>query len=285
MKSPVTQALVLINLLVFLGVELFFGFTGDQSAFHDFVFRYGLVPAEFWAGAWWQPITSMFLHGGMLHVMVNMLALWSLGTPIERTVTSYRFLWLYMVSGFTSALFVFLFQPDLGQPTVGASGAVFGLLGSLAVFFPNSMLLVFFIPMRARTAAVVFGLLSLIFIFFDNITNISHLGHLGGLVGGVLYSKFALGLRIGRGSLYEFSGMRPPESDPEDDPLRDFAERLRRNSDIYGQNRGQRTVINPFGRREKIINPLPEEKEPEPHSDSGEVRIYFDPQTGRFYTK
>ncbi|MCB1167368.1 MAG: rhomboid family intramembrane serine protease, partial [Leptospiraceae bacterium] len=159
LRAPVTRALVGINVAVYIFVSLllnnFMALVTPQA--QVFLSKWGLVPAEFWHGAVWQPITSMFLHGGLIHIAVNMVALYSLGAPIEHKIGSFRFAMLYLVSGLCGALFVVAFQATSTLPTVGASGAILGLLGALAIFFPRAQLLVFFFPMKARTAAILFG--------------------------------------------------------------------------------------------------------------------------------
>ena len=154
---------------------------------------FGLVPAAFWQGAIWQPVTSMFLHApGLLHILGNMLGLWSLGSMLERGIGSSRYLWLYMISGLTGALLVVLADPGSMRATIGASGAVLGLLGAVAVLNPEARMLFFIFPMRARTAALIIGVASVLFQSTGGLDIISHLGHLGGLIGGYLYTRFAL---------------------------------------------------------------------------------------------
>jgi membrane associated rhomboid family serine protease len=203
MKQPVTKIFVAINVLVHLYVWWYVQGTQGPQAADALIDRFGLTPAEFRNGAFWQPLTALFLHDGrvfpIIHIGFNMLAIWSFGLALENTLGSIRFAWLMFVSGCASSLFVILFQADLPNPTIGASGIVLGLLGALAVFYPNSQMLIFFIPMRARNAAILIGVLSIVLPMFGVLTFISHMGHLGGLVGGVLYSWFALGLRFGPG--------------------------------------------------------------------------------------
>lgn len=182
--STVTKYLLGINIGVFL-VTMLLPFYGVVKVF-------GLTPSLFWAGAFWQPLSSMFMHGGLFHLLMNMMGLWSIGMFLERSIGSKYFLKLYFLSGFTSALFVVLFQGNPSIPTVGASGAIFGLLGALAVLYPNSPLVFFVFPVRARTAALVLGVVSFLFALSDGGSGISHLGHLGGLLGGLAYAKFLI---------------------------------------------------------------------------------------------
>lgn len=304
-KTPVTYLLVWSNVLIHLFVSFVVVGHGGSRAGENFMYNWGLVPVLFWDGSWWQPLTALFLHGGLLHLVVNMLALWSLGVPIEATLGSRNFAWLYFISGATGSLFVVVAQSGLTHPTIGASGAVLGLLAALAVFFPSSRLLVFFFPMSARTAAILFGFGSLLLAIYDSSSGISHVGHLGGLVGGVLYSRYVLGLQYGKqqlngagrfrpgtGGAFFYRSRAPGPSDSGNDDENSFnrsereiletMERLRRMSGASGSGRFRWM---PSGRVEKEINPGqprdvsgPEESREAfdsfsvPHPDPGESR-------------
>lgn len=196
--APVTIAIVLVNSIIFMLIHVML----DNRAIPQFLDVYGFNPTEFWINQKvWQPLTSIFVHVLFIHFLFNMLAVWSVGTPLELTLGSGRFAFLYFFSGLSGSLFLMIFNPSLDAGAHGASGAVFGLLGALAIFYPNSRLLVFFIPMRAITAAAILAVLSITFHVFEQFTFIAHMAHLGGLVGGFLYAKFALGLEIGRSDL------------------------------------------------------------------------------------
>ncbi len=128
------------------------------------------------SGAWWQLITSMFTHQAVLHVGFNMLALWILGPQLEAAVGRLRFLALYFLSGLAGAVAVLYLTPPY-IPTIGASGAVFGLMGAL---------LVLAVKVRADYSQILFWIGLNVFITFFAGARISWQGHLGGLVGGVL---------------------------------------------------------------------------------------------------
>lgn len=281
----VTKGIVAVNVIVFLILNVVLFFKEGGIYVYELYLTFGLVPADFWRGSWWQPLTSMFIHGSpdsssfsMFHLLVNMVALWSLGTPLEKTIGSSRYGMLYFVSGSVSALFValgFLFTHSSSAPqvTVGASGAVLGILGGLALFYPNSMVLVLFFPMKLRTAAVGFGLLSALSIIFDFLPSISHLGHLGGLVGGVLYTKFVIGSELG------FQELKTNYQD------RTVRIRLRKPSGFskFKETIHYGTTQDKF---EKEINPEPVQEKGdskiENHEHNKGRRLYYDPSTGEF---
>jgi membrane associated rhomboid family serine protease len=125
----VTIALVVVNSLVFL-YELLLG---DQV--NEFMFSFGLVPAYF---SWASVLTSMFLHGGFLHVAGNMLYLWIFGDNVEDQMGHGRFLAFYLLCGVAAALAQTLTVPDSMVPMVGASGAIAGVMGAYFILYPHS---------------------------------------------------------------------------------------------------------------------------------------------------
>ncbi len=209
---PVTRVLLTINVAVYIAINWISPLVGGEAAFVGLINTFGLSPAAFWQGAFWQPLTSMFLHGSLLHIFANMLGVWSIGSMLERGIGSNRYLWLYMISGFAGTLLVLAADPTATRPTIGASGAVLGLLGAIAVLSPNSMLLFFIFPVRARTAALLIGLGSLLLEYTGRMEMISHLGHLGGLLGGYLYTRFALSASDTRERMYR-AGQGPGPAD------------------------------------------------------------------------
>lgn len=276
----VTHILVMINIIIHSFIIFYSTFIKQDFLYiQEIYLTYGLVPVDFWNGAIWQPFTTLFLHGFYgfsLHLIVNMLALWSLGRAIEITIGSIPFAWLYFVSGLFGSLFVVVFQPNLSVPTIGASGAIMGLLAALAFFYPNSLLFVFFIPMKARTAAILFGLGSLILSFFDNSSNISHLGHLGGLIGGFLYTIFALNLKIGKNELRNTKLTWEEELEKE---LLTRMEEIEKIREEYESNKQKRTIF------DSLFNDWDEDQEyrTKESTNTKEKRIYYDPKTGKFY--
>jgi membrane associated rhomboid family serine protease len=126
-------------------------------------------------GAWWQVITSVFTHVHFIHVALNMLALYMFGPPLEQILGRLRFVTLYLVSGVTGSAAVMLFSNAHGL-TVGASGAIFGLLGAMAVIAFKS----------GGDYRSILSLLAINLLITFTVPMISWQGHLGGLVGGTL---------------------------------------------------------------------------------------------------
>jgi membrane associated rhomboid family serine protease len=125
----VTIAIIVVNALVFL-YEFSLGPDVNQ-----FIIAYGLIPAAF---SWATLLTSMFLHGGFLHVAGNMLYLWIFGDNVEDRMGHGRFLTFYLLCGTAAALAQTIMSPDSVVPMVGASGAIAGVMGAYFVMYPHS---------------------------------------------------------------------------------------------------------------------------------------------------
>ncbi len=126
----VTVALIVANSLVFL-----FQVSLDPYTRNDFIHAFGLVPERF---SWVNVLTSMFLHGGWLHLLGNMLFLWVFGDNVEDILGHGRFLLFYLLCGVAAALGQYAVNPDSRVPMVGASGAIAGVMGAYLVKFPHS---------------------------------------------------------------------------------------------------------------------------------------------------
>jgi membrane associated rhomboid family serine protease len=141
----------------------------------------------------WTPITYMFLHGGFIHLLFNMLALYFFGPRLEVRLGGGRFLGLYFASGIMGAALSFVFTPQ--AYIVGASGAVFGVLLAYARYWPRHTVLIWgILPVEARWLVIGFTVLSLASGFRGVATGagdgVAHFAHLGGFLGGYLYIKW-----------------------------------------------------------------------------------------------
>jgi membrane associated rhomboid family serine protease len=151
---------------------------------------YNIVSSDF---GLWQPLTSMFLHGGIIHLVVNMFVLWSFGNQLEEIIGTKKFLSLYFLSGIVSGC---LWMMVGTGAAVGASGALCGLMAAYIFIAPEStVLLFFFIPVKIKNAVYGFAAFSLIFGCLSLINpslgfGIAHFGHLGGLIGGYLITYY-----------------------------------------------------------------------------------------------
>ncbi|MBN2187954.1 MAG: rhomboid family intramembrane serine protease [Chitinispirillaceae bacterium] len=182
------QTLLIVNGIVFL-LQLFPG-TGQWLAGTA-----ALIPEKTFAHCQlWRLGTYMFLHSTVvfLHLLLNMLALWMFGGELEGRWGTGRFLRLYFLFGAGAALFgvFYLLDPGLRLvPVIGASGAVFGLLTAFAVYYPDRIVLLFFVlPVRAWMIAAGFAVFSLMFAWSQG-DGVAHLVHLGGIVTAFAYLK------------------------------------------------------------------------------------------------
>ncbi len=143
----------------------------------------------------WRLLTYIFLHGGLGHLMLNMLVLYMFGGPLEGVWGSRRFLRYYLLCGIGAGLFTLLPIPAFfGASHIGASGAVYGLLLAFGLLFPDARVYIFFIlPMRASHLVVALGFISLASSISATSDGVSHIAHLGGLlVGYVLLVRMRL---------------------------------------------------------------------------------------------
>jgi membrane associated rhomboid family serine protease len=172
-QAPATIVLIALNVVVYLvtvsqggGINL----PGGQL-FNDWALQ-GLAVSD---GDWWRLATAMFLHGSILHIAFNMFALYWLGTIVEQALGTPRFLLVYFVSGLAGSTGA-LWLSSPGAVTVGASGAIFGLIGAL-------LILEYLATGSLMGQAMVLILVNLAFTFA--VPGISIGGHIGGLAGGI----------------------------------------------------------------------------------------------------
>ena len=159
-RTPVAVgALVAVNVIVFLyEMILSGGSAADGAAVGEFVATWGLVPREFLReiadpGAtrqvvWFTPISSMFIHGGLIHLASNLLYLWVFGAELEDWLGDRRFLAFYLACGLAASGLQIASNPDSYVATIGASGAVSGLLGAYVVSYPHRRLRLRWPPVR-----------------------------------------------------------------------------------------------------------------------------------------
>jgi membrane associated rhomboid family serine protease len=144
----------------------------------------------------WQPVTYMFLHGGVFHLLFNMLALWMFGVELERLWGTRFFTTFYFVAGIGAALTTilvsllpFAFAESLYVTvTVGASGAIYGLLLAYGMTWPNRPIYVYAVfPIPAKIFVLIFGAFSFLSSISGSQSGVAHVTHLGGIVAGYLY--------------------------------------------------------------------------------------------------
>jgi membrane associated rhomboid family serine protease len=209
-RVPIVTIGLIVACVAAFAYELGTQSTGGDSALEAMFFQYGLVPADLTAALSGNPTqslsrelltipTSMFLHGGWLHLIGNMLYLWIFGNNIEDRLGRLPFLLFYFVGGFAAAFSQVLIGPDSSVPVIGASGAIAAVLGAYLVLFPRARVLSlvflgFFYQLLEVPALVVLGL----WFVLQLIDGLASLGvesssggvalfeHIGGFIAGVL---------------------------------------------------------------------------------------------------
>lgn len=180
-KPIFTYVFIALQVLMFFLLELNGGSTNTQTLVSFGAKENSLIAA----GEWWRLLTPIVLHIGIAHLAFNTLALWSVGTAVERMYGSGRFLLIYLAAGITGSIASFVFSP---YPSAGASGAIFGCLGALLyVALSNRKMFL----RTIGTNIIVIIIINLGFGFA--VSNIDNSGHIGGLIGG-FFAAAALGL-------------------------------------------------------------------------------------------
>jgi len=182
-----------------------------HEALNEFLTIYGVVPAYF---AWPTLITSMFLHGSWSHVIGNMWYLWIFGDNVEDRVGHGRFIVFYLLCGFVAALGQVAVDPNSTLPTIGASGAIAGVMGAYFVLYPHSRVLTLipwiFIQIVELPAIMLLGFWFLMQLFSAGTLAVTANTHGGG---GVAFAAHVAGFVAGVGGVFVF---RKRELDPWD---------------------------------------------------------------------
>jgi membrane associated rhomboid family serine protease len=180
---PVTQALILINAVVFFAQPVL----GDSVLSSLALWPLG---SQFMP---WQVLTYAFVHASLPHLLFNMFGVFMFGSDLERVWGPRRYLSYYLACALSAAATQLLVTGLTGAqyPTVGASGALFGVLLAFAMVFPNRMVVPLIppIPMRAPVFVALYGALELVLGVTGTEAGVAHFAHLGGLAGGFLFMR------------------------------------------------------------------------------------------------
>lgn len=199
-RFPVlTVVLAALNSLVFL-FEVFLLFTGGEGALNSFIATFGVVPARIIGGqSLYTLFTSMFMHGSLTHITFNMLYLLAFGDNVEDWLGRWRYLVFYLLAGLAASLAQIMSDPASPIPSVGASGAIAGVLGGYLVLFPRGRVRVFFFlgPLShvGRILALIYIGFWFVVQFFSGVASlgvetaetggVAYWAHIGGFVAGM----------------------------------------------------------------------------------------------------
>jgi membrane associated rhomboid family serine protease len=180
--TPAVKFLLIINTAVFI-LQAFLD--------HGIVMLFGLVPRLVWRELYiWQLFTYQFLHGGLFHLLFNMLALWMFGCQLERRWGTDFFLKYYFVSVVGGAILNTILIPHQLAPSIGASAGVYGILLAYGLIYPEQIVYFYFLfPIKMKHFVWIIGAIALYSSMMSGQSGIAHLAHLGGMVFGYLYLR------------------------------------------------------------------------------------------------
>jgi membrane associated rhomboid family serine protease len=184
---PAIKALLIANGAIFaLQLVAQYAFSYSLVSFG------GLSPAMVAHGAIWQLFTYMFLHGSLLHILFNMFALWMFGRELEYDWGTRAFFKYYLICGIGAGVVTLLALWGKTNPTIGASGAIYGVLLAFGMAYPNRYIFLWFlVPIKAKYLVILFGALEVLASVSSTGDGIGHLTHLGGLAVGFLYLRLS----------------------------------------------------------------------------------------------
>ena len=200
--TPAVKAIVYTNVAVFVVTFIAQTFFGSSALFELLGLRPESVFTQFYV---WQFVTYLFLHGNVTHILFNMLALWMFGVDLERRWGSRGFVKYYAITGVGAGVVTALvsrlpfdaMQHIYGVTTVGASGAIYGLLMAWALLFPSRQILFMFVfPLPARVAATLMGAMAFMGAVGSSNDSVAEATHLAGFVIGWLYLNGFSRLRL-----------------------------------------------------------------------------------------
>ncbi len=179
-----TTGTFVFQLFLQLGLRI-----GDLSLYDLFFRLFALFPIGqgFFV---WQVVTYLFLHGGFFHIFFNMLALWMFGVELENVWGTKRFLSYYFLCGIGAALSNLFLTPlfTIPAPTIGASGAIYGVLLAFGMLFPEAPVFIYFLfPIKAKYFVAIFIGIELIYGVSGSTDGVAHFAHLGGALVGFIY--------------------------------------------------------------------------------------------------
>ncbi|WP_395373705.1 rhomboid family intramembrane serine protease [Marinicella sp. W31] len=214
-RPYVTWGLMAVNVVVFI---LYMPLLNDPVALSGFFDRWAMIPAEIMRGeAYHTTVTTMFLHGGYMHIAVNMLFLWIFGDNVEDAMGHWPFLIFYLLCGFgADALHIFSNTASV-IPTVGASGAIAGVMGAYLLLYPKAkvdVLLIIVVLVKLITIPAFVVLMAwMAFQIYGGIgssgVGVAYWAHIGGFIVGLLLSV-PLWLKLGGPDFWKRTHYHPP---------------------------------------------------------------------------
>ncbi len=188
---PVIKALLISNVIIWFLFDVFLAPLTLNGApifalLSEYLALWPLASHNFWP---WQLLTYMFMHGGFWHLFFNMFALWMFGMELENVWGSRKFFWYYLLCGVGAGVTHLFVSPLIGQaaPTIGASGAIYGVLIAFGMLFPERPIYIYFLlPIRAKYFVALYIGLELFYGVTGTADGVAHFAHLGGAAVGFI---------------------------------------------------------------------------------------------------
>jgi len=190
-RSYVTIGPQLTPMVKYLVIACVVVFILQMAAPEAISATFGLTPyAVIYRLALWQPFTYLFLHANFLHLLFNMFGLWMFGSELERYWGGKKFLGFYVFTGVGAGLLSVLAHPSSIIPTIGASGAIYGILMAYGMMFPDRLVYLYFLlPVKVKYFVAVLGAIAFVSALVSTGTAVDHFAHLGGMAFAFIYMK------------------------------------------------------------------------------------------------
>jgi len=185
--TPAVKVLIIACVVTF-----FLQFIDRMTGGPSFIYKFGLTPTlvvhNFYL---WQLVTYIFLHdtNQFFHILFNMLALWMFGSELESFWGTRQFTKFFFICGIGAGLLTVLLSPNSPGTTIGASGAIYGILAAYGILFPNRTIILFIFPIPAKWFVLGLGVIAFISSLSASGSGIAHIAHLGGMLCGLVYLK------------------------------------------------------------------------------------------------
>ena len=179
------------SLVIACGVAFLLQLIDSRAGTPSFTYKFGLTPALVTENFYlWQLVTYIFLHGGLFHILFNMLGLYMFGSELEQLWGTREFTKFFFICGIGAAIISVLISPHSGGTIIGASGAIFGVLVAYGLLFPNRIIYLYMvIPITAKWFVIIMGAINFVASLSANAGGVAYITHVGGMLVGFLYLK------------------------------------------------------------------------------------------------
>ena len=234
-KLPITYVLIISNFIIFILTyiyysETIYGIENDIQAYAGLGFRSIYLTTEYFPQTY-TLFTSMFVHGGFAHIIGNMIVFFFVGLPFEQRVGSKKFLIIYLVAGVCGTLTHSVLNLGTAIPLIGASGAIFGIMGAFAFSYPRDEVvmpigigIMFLTKIKVLYAVLFFAIIETIVVAVDVQDTTAHFAHLGGLISGFILAAILIRRKRKVGDSTSFQTMSYDPYAPEKPSKQDFSQ-------------------------------------------------------------